>query len=99
MEFPASVTVGYEDIAVTGQGVVALNPPFVEASQAIATLALVQCQKATTRVRIDGGDPTSSSGFMLRAGEAMTFTNEAVSKARFLADTNTAALLSVTYHQ
>ena len=94
-EFPNTPSMGYEDITVNG--VTRLNPPYSEQSQLTAQTAIVQCQRATARLRIDGGDPTVNSGYMLRAGETLELSAERVAQSRFIADTNTPPVLSVHY--
>lgn len=99
-EFPDQPALAYEDITLNvGAAAVpkGLNPPVNPSHGGPASIAFVQCQRATARIRLDGGVPSATSGFMLQAGDGMILSYDRVTQARFAADTNTAPVLSVHY--
>lgn len=100
-EFPTEPAFGYEDIVLNASTGAAkgLNPPHNPNTGEPVRNAFVQCQRATARIRLDGGNPTASSGFMLVAGDGMILTGDRVRQARFASDTNTAPTLSVHYFE
>lgn len=96
LELPQTAVVAYEDIQIT-TNVARLTVPLDPNTTQPCTNALIQAQKANVRVRVDGGDPTSTSGILLLAGDTIALSSTALQGARLISDTRTAVTLSVTY--
>lgn len=98
LELPTTALVGYEDIDVSANGVKSLNVPIDPNTTYPCTQAFVQVQKASVRLRVDGANPTTTSGILISINESVHIEGAAaLNGARFLADTNQAVRLSVTY--
>ncbi len=96
-EIPEKTVLGYNDISV-GTTAVSLPTAPVNADGNPASTCFIQVQRATVRVRMDGGTPTGSSGLMLAAGDMIEIrTPENYRGTRFISDGGQAVTLSVTW--
>lgn len=96
LELPQTNVVAYEDIPITTT-TKQLSVPMDPNVQQPCTNAFIQVQGAAARVRVDGGNPTATSGILILAGDAIAMSGLALQQARFISDTKAALVLSVTY--
>lgn len=95
VELPPYLT-GYQDLTV-GSTAVKLTPPVADPALPATSRAVVQVQRASVRVRFDGGTPSTNSGFIAAIGDSIEVGFDVIANAKWLADTNTASLLSISY--
>lgn len=93
MEFHDGVKAhGYEQFALSTTQARGFNLELAGASSKV----VVQCQGSTARMRYDGADPTRTTGYMIGAGETVSFSG-ALDQVRFIGDGGSAPVLSVHY--
>jgi hypothetical protein len=89
------VTVGTSGVGLSADKINPVTGPYARMS---ARAALVSSENGDTRFRIDGGQPSASSGHYLTSGDTLVLTGtQAIQQFRAIRSGDTDAVLRVTY--
>lgn len=83
----------YESVTVAGT-----STALTAATYTVASGAMITCETATVRFRLDGTAPTATVGHELHPGDVLHLSsNDEVTRARFIRRDSTSATLRATY--